>query len=163
MTLTNPIVQHSYQCSTIHIWHADLIVKIVFWRNSCRYTYMLCLNFAKKSLQLVKFKQLFPINSNRMTKSPINFLWTSLKSLRLRDLLTLCYFWLSFLVFGYLSWPSALLSLTGPLGLTAPDLALLGLTGPYWALMGLTGPYWASLGLTGPYRALQGLTGPYWA
>ena len=55
---------------------------------------------------------------------------TSWKSLRLQDLLTLCYFWLSFLIFGYLSWPSALLSLTGPLGLTAPDWALLGLTGP---------------------------------
>ena len=89
------------------------------------------------------------------------FMETSWKSLRLRDMLTLCYFWLSFLIFGYLSWPSALLSLTGPLGLTAPDWALLGLTGPYWALLGLTGPYFALLGLTGPYFALLGLTGPY--
>ena len=98
---------------------------------------------------------------------------TSWKSLRLRDLLTLCYFWLSFLIFGYLSWPSALLSLTGPLGLTAPDWALLGLTGPYWALLGLTGPYlallgltllyWVLLGLTLLYWALLGLTRPYWA
>ena len=88
---------------------------------------------------------------------------TSWKSLRLRDLLTLCYFWLSFLIFGYLSWPSALLSLTGPLGLTAPDWALLGLTWPYWALLCFTGSYWALLCFIGPYWALLGLTGPYWA
>ena len=40
------------------------------------------------------------------------------------------YLLLTFLIFGYLSWP---------------NLALL-----YWALLGLTGPYWALLGLTGP-------------
>ena len=57
---------------------------------------------------------------------------TSLKSLRLRDLLTFGYLWLPFL---------ALLSLTWPYR------ALLGLTGPYWALLGLTGPYWALLAL----------------
>ena len=34
----------------------------------------LCLNFAKKSLQLVKFKQLFPINTNRMTRTSNKFL-----------------------------------------------------------------------------------------
>merc|ERR1711952_559828 len=88
---------------------------------------------------------------------------TSWKSLRLRDLRTLCYFWLSFLIFGYLSWPSALLSLTGPLGLTGPEWALLGLTGPYLALLGLTLLYWVLLGLTLLYWALLGLTGPYWA
>ena len=58
---------------------------------------------------------------------------TSLKSLRLRDLLTFGYLWL-------------------------PYWALLGLTQPYSALIGLTGPYWALLGLTGPYLALLGLT-----
>ena len=72
---------------------------------------------------------------------------TSLKSLRLRDLLTFGYLW--YLVnFGYLS----LSSVTFP-----------GLTRPYWAILSLTGPYWALLGLTGPYWALLGLTGPYWA
>ena len=34
----------------------------------------LCLNFAKKSLQLVKFNQLFPINTNRMTRNSNKFL-----------------------------------------------------------------------------------------
>ena len=63
---------------------------------------------------------------------------TSLKSLRLRDLLT----------FGYL---------------TGPYWVLLGLTGRYWALISLTGPYCALLGLTGPYWASLGLTGPYFA
>ena len=62
---------------------------------------------------------------------------TSLKSLRLRDLLT----------FGYL---------------TGPYWVLLGLTGRYWALLSLTRPYSALLGLTRPNSALLGLTGPYW-
>ena len=70
---------------------------------------------------------------------------TSLKSLRLRDLLTFGYLWLPY-------W--ALLGVTGPysalLGLTRPCLSLLGLTRPYWALLGLTGFYFALLGLTGP-------------
>ena len=52
------------------------------------------------------------------------FASTSLKSLRLLDLLTFDYLW---------------------------SLSLLGLTGPYWALLGLTGPYLALLGLAGPY------------
>ena len=52
-----------------------------------------------------------------------NRLETSLKSLRLRDLLT----------FGYF---------------TRPYWAFLGLTRPYWALLGLNGPYWALLSLT---------------
>ena len=47
----------------------------------------------------------------------------SLKSLRLRYLLTFGYLCLSLVTFGYLSWP-------------------------YWALLGLTRPYWALLGLT---------------
>ena len=34
----------------------------------------LCLSFAKKSLQLFKFKQLFPINSNRATRNSNKFL-----------------------------------------------------------------------------------------
>ena len=58
---------------------------------------------------------------------------TSLKSLRLRDLLTFGDLWL-------------------PLNLWLPSLAFLSLTGPYWALLGLTGPpYWALLALTGSY------------
>ena len=65
--------------------------------------------------------------SSRMKSDSLLFL-TSLKSLRLRDLLT----------FGYLSL-----------------LALLVLTGPNWASLGLTGPYWAPLGLTGPYFAFD--------
>ena len=67
---------------------------------------------------------------------------TSLKSLRLRDLLTFGYLWLPY-------WAL--------LGLTRPYSALLGLTQPYSALLGLTGPYWALLGLTGPYLALLSL------
>ena len=63
---------------------------------------------------------------------------TSLKSLRLRDLLTFGYLWLPY-------WAL--------LGLTQPYSALIGLT-----LLGLTGPYSALLSLTGPYLALPGLT-----
>ena len=79
--------------------------------------------------------------------------WTSLKSLRLRDLLT----------FGYLWLPLVTL-----LGLTLPYWALLDHTRPYWALLDHTTPYWASLCLTWPYLDLLGLTGlgltgPYWA
>ena len=90
-------------------------------------------------------------NINEGTKYDV----TSLKSLRLQDLLTFGYLWLPFLTFGYL-W--------------LPFLALLGLTGYYWVL--LTRPYWAltsligpyilglTLDLTGPYQTLPGLTGP---
>ena len=46
----------------------------------------------------------------------LKLILTSLKSLRLRDLLTFGYLWL-------------------------PLVTLLGLTGPYWDLLGLTGPY----------------------
>ena len=59
---------------------------------------------------------------------------TSLKSLRLRDLLTFGYLWLPY-------WAL--------LGLTWPYLALLGLTGPYMALLG------ALLGLTGLFLHLM--------
>ena len=65
---------------------------------------------------------------------PIFHYGTSLKSLRLRDLLTFGYLWLPY-------W--ALLSLTQPYS------ALLGLTRPYWALLGLTGPYWALFSICG--------------
>ena len=34
----------------------------------------LCMNFAKKSLQLDKFKQLFPLNNNRHTRNSNKFL-----------------------------------------------------------------------------------------
>ena len=55
------------------------------------------------------------------------FASTSLKSLRLLDLLTFDYLW---------------------------SLSLLGFTGPYWASLGLTWPYWALLGLTRPFSAI---------
>ena len=64
--------------------------------------------------------------------NPQIFATTSLKSLRLRDLLTFCYLLLPFLIFGYLSWSDSLTLL-------------------YWALLGLTESYWALLGLTVPY------------
>ena len=70
-------------------------------------------------------------------------LLTSLKSLRLRDLLNFGYLWLPY-------WAL--------LGLTQPYLALPGLTGPYWALLGLTEPYWALLGAN---LAFLGLTGHF--
>ena len=61
---------------------------------------------------------------------------TSLKSLRLRDLLTFGYIWLPLVTFP-------------------------GLTGPYWALLGhnwaLLGLNWALLSLTGPYYSLLSL------
>ena len=72
-----------------------------------------------------------------------DILRTSLKSLRLRDLL----------IFGYLWLPYWAL-----LGLIQPYSALLGLTRPYSALLCLNGPYWALLSLTGPYLALFNLT-----
>ena len=50
------------------------------------------------------------------------------------------YLWLPFLAFRFTE--------PGPLGLTAPDWALMGLTRPYLALLGLTLLYWALLGLT---------------
>ena len=72
---------------------------------------------------------------------------TSLKSLRLRDLLTFGYLWLPLVYLWFtLGLPLVYLWL--------PFLVLLSLPRPYWA-------YWALLGLTGPYWALLGLTGPY--
>ena len=90
----------------------------------------------------------FCLNQYRCNKTKFfsifhNSRLTSLKSLRLRDLLTFCYL-------CYIS-----------LSLVLPFLALLSLTGPYWALLGLTGLYFALLCFTGPYWALLGLTGPY--
>ena len=81
---------------------------------------------------------------------------TSLKSLRLRDLLTFGYLTRPYWAFLGLTWPySAFLCLTGPysalLGLSRPYSALLCLTRPYSALLGFPWPYWALLGLTWPY------------
>ena len=87
---------------------------------------------------------------------------TSLKSLRLRDLLTFGYLWLPILIFGF-TFPCLKEPYWALLGLTGLYFALLNLTGSDWSLLGHTEHYWALLGLTGPYWPLLGLTGPYWA
>ena len=85
---------------------------------------------------------------------------TSLKSLRLRDLLTFGYLWLPILIFGF-TFPCLKEPYWALLGLTGLYFALLNLTGSDWSLLGHTEHYWALLGLTGPYWALLGLTRPY--